>query len=264
MIMKIGVAAIAALIASPALATVGCDLTTVKGDRISYTFEQTDANNYVETRYSKNGWVAPDRRPLWQRVNNGWGLVPYETPDFALQFQATGTPNILTAQLTHLGRVGATGTCVKSASYQPGPVSQPAAPYAPPAIASGPIVVPVMVLDGGNLIKVGITDPRRGATWTAVLDTGAALVAVPTVDAETLVAAGEAHWTGETRELGVADGRNFISRLIVIHRLTIGSTTLNNVTAATTAGGPMLIGMSALSRLGPMKLDVARGTVTFG
>jgi hypothetical protein len=72
MITKIGVAVIAALIASPALASFECKLTTVKGDRISYAFEGI-GGDYVEVSY-------PDRRPKWQRISKDT-LVPSEMPD---------------------------------------------------------------------------------------------------------------------------------------------------------------------------------------
>jgi predicted aspartyl protease len=98
-----------------------------------------------------------------------------------------------------------------------------------------------------------------------ILDTGATLVSIPEPGAKLLVEAGEAHWTGEVTQMTNADGNTSQSRIFVIHRLTIGFRTLTDVQASTApAGAPFLLGMSALGRLGPMQIDVAKGTVVFG
>jgi clan AA aspartic protease (TIGR02281 family) len=125
---------------------------------------------------------------------------------------------------------------------------------------AGVNVVPLQARNGAYYIAVIIGGVSR---W-GILDTGATSVSLSEREAEQLVARGEAHWTGETGSFGDANGHQHSSRFLVIHRLTIGNATLSNVEASTAAGNaPFLIGMSALKRLGTMKLDVQRGQVTF-
>jgi hypothetical protein len=235
-----------------------CRIVTTKGDQVTYGFTAYDANNFAEVSYSKNGWSPAGHNPLWRlREGATWEITPVETPDYTL---SVTKDNNSFAQLFHAGRVVGTGSCWAGLPAEAIRPAAPAAPVAPPVSRN---VVTMQVAQGENWIAAKF-GAHPDLFW-GILDTGATLVSIPEPAANLLVEAGEAHWTGETHNMVTADGARSPSRMLIVHRMTIGSQTVTNVEASTApAGAPFLLGMSVLGRMGPMRLDVAAGQVVFG
>jgi clan AA aspartic protease (TIGR02281 family) len=207
----------------------------------------------MEVAHSRNGETTLVTRPQWHFGKRS--MIPDERPEFALVFRDELEPgsNLWAMSLTRHEREVGAGTCQL-------PVEATAAVERRAARTIN--IVPMRSANGENWISVAIADVP--GLW-GIVDTGATLVSMPENIAALLVAGGDAHWTGQRTTMTTADGNRSPSRIFVIHRMTIGTQTLTDVIASTAPrGAPFLIGMSALGRLGPMRIDVASGTVVFG
>jgi clan AA aspartic protease (TIGR02281 family) len=157
----------------------------------------------------------------------------------------------------------------------PAPAPMVPAPGSPPPAADttwhGPAVaaspeskeVPIEVGDDGHSMKARLL-LGSSTRVTAIVDTGATTVSIPESIANDLVGKGEAEFV-DNATFTLADGRDIESHIVRIARMQVGNITLHNVLAGTAPNdAEVLLGMSALDKLGVMTVDKAHGRLLFG
>ena len=97
-----------------------------------------------------------------------------------------------------------------------------------------------------------------------LIDTGATMMSLPWDVAMALINSGDAEY-GPKESFRLADGSIREQWTIIIHRMTIGSHVLTNVSASVApTGATPLLGFTILNRVGRFTIDVAAGQLTFG
>jgi clan AA aspartic protease (TIGR02281 family) len=268
---KFVLAAVAVIIASPACANpvVDCYLTTTKGDTVSYRLVNGDTyDQYIETAYSKNGSYFPSRNPRWWRSADGHIMIPSETPDWQLNLMEGGRgPSEPAVELTHSGHTVGNGWCIISYTPAPKPAPAPAPAHPAPTIQADDLDTP----PAGHFIAISttpsgamLTRVRVGSSYvTALVDTGATVTVVPQTLGQGLLANGDALYLGEDT-FTIADGSSRRQTVIRIKTLQLGQIVLHDVKAAIAPyGADVLLGLTALDKLGRITIDKAGGVLTF-
>lgn len=134
---------------------------------------------------------------------------------------------------------------------------------APESVGSGRNVVRMRKSNGVNYISVKI----NGVDMEVIFDTGASDVVISTVEAAFLYKQGKLtsdDILGETY-FQVADGSIGAGTVINLRTLQIGNKVVHDVRATVVDNmeAPLLLGQSALSRFGSIKIDNERKTVEF-
>jgi hypothetical protein len=157
----------------------------------------------------------------------------------------------------------------QSALCGPNPnTTAPAPAPAPVVTASAPAPAPVQ----GDV--VGLVSNGRAAavkvffgdhSTVMLIDTGASSMSLTPEFANELVQAGEAHYTGQTIQVTLANGGVESEQEIVVDRLTIGRHSLANVQATVTgAAGMMLLPFPVLNQMGKFTIDTRNNLLSFG
>ena len=121
----------------------------------------------------------------------------------------------------------------------------------PPGKSAG--VAPAM-----DMVNVSVD--VAGYRVKAMVDTGCSFpMAIPTALAAALLHDGRAIFAGETKSL-LADGKEVDVGIILIKSITVDGRTLDSVEASVSPSNsaPILLGLSALNRLGPFTIDNGR------
>jgi clan AA aspartic protease (TIGR02281 family) len=172
-------------------------------------------------------------------------------------------------RLLHGRNVTGQGTCgnaldaeVTTRPYTPAAPTSTPTPYAPPPpYGRGGDYVPIYSISGkGAAVDVTLgSQPLR-----MLIDTGATMMSLPSDVAMALITSGDAEF-GPKESFRLADGSIREEWTIIIHRMTIGSHVLTNVTASIApTGATPLLGFTILNRVGRFTIDMAAGQLTFG
>jgi predicted aspartyl protease len=78
-----------------------------------------------------------------------------------------------------------------------------------------------------------------------------------------VISEGKAHYTGESKNIILADGSHHSEQEISLDTLTIGKHTRHNV-AATVSTGEMLLGLPVLKAIGKFTIDGQNNKLIFG
>lgn len=149
------------------------------------------------------------------------------------------------------------------------PAQTPAPTYAPqpsPPPSSSPSGQVVVALNpsrpGSNLHA--ITFVVGSTPTTALIDSGCFDLSIGPDLADALVAQGEATW-GDYANTTLAGGVKASTRLLTIHRVTIGGRTLTNVEADNGAAeGMQLLGSGVLNQFGRFSIDLNTASLVLG
>jgi gag-polyprotein putative aspartyl protease len=109
-----------------------------------------------------------------------------------------------------------------------------------------------------NMVNVDVD--VAGYQVKAMVDTGCSFpMAIPSALAAALLHDGRATFAGETKSL-LADGKQADVGVIMIKSITVDGRTLNGVEASVSPSNsaPILLGLSALNRLGPFTINNGR------
>lgn len=138
--------------------------------------------------------------------------------------------------------------------------------------AQAPAPAPVVTAQGGDV--VGLVSNGNAAAVQVhfgahdammLIDTGATTMSLTPDVANKLLQAGEAHYTGQTVQMTLANGATASEQEIVIDRVSIGSHSLANVRATiTTADGMALLPFPVLNQMGKFTIDTRNGLLIFG
>jgi clan AA aspartic protease (TIGR02281 family) len=268
-----------------------CKMTDTRGNNLVYFFQReavtmhaTDpgangniAGRFTERALSKNGVVVPvSGTPGWHwfySAKDKVGVITQDSdPSWSIGVNTNGYAVLAHAPINHpLG----TGNCqFNDVNYAPAPPPVYVPPPAPaPIIDTGRDDLDAMpeAARANHSIVISttpsgamLTRMRVGSSYvTALIDTGATSVSIPQSLAQGLVANGDATYQGEDT-VTIADGSSRRQSLVKIKTIQLGSIVLHDVLATVAPdGADVLLGNSALDKLGRVTIDKAAGLLTF-
>jgi clan AA aspartic protease (TIGR02281 family) len=265
-------AALACVLATPALAAIQCEITyPSNGDKMEWLFDNaSDTTAFAEIAYRKNGGEvvshSAGKYPLWSiSINDASHTVTLSSrvdPGYSLAYFISPSPDVGGASMFNNGRKLGGGVCAKADPPAPAPV-----------VAQAPAVPPPVITQtrGDTIPLVGGPDKRNFLTATIgghgvlmLLDTGASDVVINESLANKLIAEGIAT-EGAPAEVGIANGEKITVRNVTVNTVSLGSHTLTNVSCGVVKdGAEALMGMGFLGQFGPFRVDPDHGLLTFG
>jgi hypothetical protein len=126
-----------------------------------------------------------------------------------------------------------------------------------PPVSAGTSAVPFINHQGRIAVKVLV----GGHAVQMILDTGAAISAIPSAVANRLIAEGHAR-EGGGGKITLADGSSHYQRRVIVDAVTIGNHTRSQVKMTVSDGEPLL-GLPELNAIGKFTIDAQHAVLTF-